>query len=162
MKGQGGEYDELVGGVYSLDIVCGVGFGVAKLLRLLQCRGEIEPLGGHPAKDIVGGTIDNGINSRDLIGQKVLLEWGDQGDAPAHTGLVEDIHSLFFSQGEELGEMLCHHLLIGSDYIFPPPQRLVNKFHSGVLAAQNLDYYIDLRVAYDLCRVGGKEIGVHL
>ena len=44
VEGQCGQYRQFVGGVYALDIVPGIRFGVAQLLGLLQSRVEIELL----------------------------------------------------------------------------------------------------------------------
>ena len=58
----------LVGRVDALDVEGGVGLGIAQRLRLLQHRGEVQPLGAHLRQDEVGGAVDDAGDPFDAVG----------------------------------------------------------------------------------------------
>src|SRR3990172_8230543 len=90
VEGQSRQNGELVGGVVPLYVGGRVGLGVAQALGLGEGGVKVQALGGHLAKNVLGGAVDDGEERRDIVGQQALAEGGDEGNPPADASFVQD------------------------------------------------------------------------
>src|SRR3990172_6715022 len=161
VEGKAGQDRQLVGGVVPVDVVRGVGLGVAKLLRLGQSGGEVQAVTAHAGQDVVRRAVDYGADAEYLVGGEVALEGRDDRDAAADACLVEDVHPLLSRQPQQLRAVLGHDLLVGGDDVASARERVLDQLLRGVLAAHQL--HDDVHVAGErLLRAHGEEAGIDL
>ena len=98
VEGQGGQDGQLVGGIVALHVVGGVGLGVAVLLGFPQGLTEVGAVVGHTGEDVVGGAVDDGSDGANVVGQQLVHQAPNDGDAPADAGLKKQVNSLLLRQ----------------------------------------------------------------
>ncbi|MBA7669975.1 hypothetical protein ES703_78115 [subsurface metagenome] len=157
VESQRSQYGQLISRIYALDIVLRVCLGVAQLLGAFQCRGEVNALPGHAGEDIVGGAVDDGVDTAYLVSHQVLLEGGDEGNAAADAGFVVQADALFLSQGEKLHAVLGDKLFIGANHVFARLQRALMVVQRRFFAADSLDHDIYIFIE-KLVVIGGKKL----
>ena len=156
-KGQRGQYRQLVAGVDSFDVVLRVGLGVAELLRPFQRRGEVDAFPGHPGEDVVGGAVDDGEDTADFIGHQVMLQRGDEGDAPADAGLVLEADPVLPGQGQQFQAVLGDYLLVGGDGVLAAGDSPLEVVQCRSLSADGLDDNIYTGLVEKTIVVGGEK-----
>src|SRR3972149_1121626 len=129
--------------------------------RLTKRDVEGDLFAPHASQDVVSRAVDYRADAGDLVGGKVALEGGDDGDAAADAGLVEDIHSLLSRQRQQLRAVLGHDLLVRRDNVASAGERVLNQLIRRMLAAYQ--FHDDVHVAGErLLRSHGQEGGIDL
>lgn len=143
VEGECGKDGDLVGDVITLDIVSGVGFGIARRLCLAQGRakGELFPL--HPGKDVVGGSIDDTGEPDDPVAEKSALKRRYEGNTAGDCRLEENNHSVLTGEVEDLGAVSGNEGFVGSDDVFTVPYRRRYQLVGRCQATGDLDNYTD-------------------
>jgi len=123
-KGVVGEDDELDGGVDAVDVVAGVGFGVA------QARGFGEGVfvaagvwAVHRGEDEVGGAVEDAIDGQEAVAHGQGAGHGEEGGAGADGGAVAELDILGGGVLDEVGHREAQWGLGGSDGVLSGIER---------------------------------------
>ena len=126
VEGEPAEDRELVGGVTPVDVGCRVGLGVAQAL----CLGEDIAVFGaalrHRGEHEVRGAVDDGRHVGDLVREQIARERADDRNAAPDRRLVEQPHAALGGEGEQLGTVLRHHLLVRGDDVAARAKRALD------------------------------------
>jgi hypothetical protein len=101
------------GGIPAVDVVRGVGFGDAEVLRFLQ-RGVEGEAFFHLAQDHVGGGIQDAVEALQADGRE-LIEEGKNWDAIHHGRLEEEAFAFSFREIAEFAVGVDDGAFVGGD-----------------------------------------------
>ena len=139
VKGEAGEDRELVSGVVALDVVRGLRFRVAEVLRAHERVGEVDAVVAHPREDVVGRAVDDGADTGDLVGGEVALEGGDDGDAAADAGFVEDVDAGLVGRARSFAPCFAMTSLLAVTTDWPALKAPLDVLEGRFFAAHHLD-----------------------
>src|SRR5438270_10130725 len=73
-KSDAGQNGNLVSSIQPIDIEAGIGFSVARCLRLLQRVRKLNAILFHLRKNVVASAIHNSVNSLDAVSRQRLRD----------------------------------------------------------------------------------------
>ena len=154
---QRGQDGQLVGRVPRLDVIGGVGLGIAKLLRFAKRVGERSTAFSHARQDVVGGAVNDAHHAGDLVGRKIQLKRANERDAAADAGFVSDADASGGRRGQDGWPMFGHDLLVGGDHVFAALDCLEDQRASWLLAADHFDDDVHCWIVEDRPRIGDQR-----
>ena len=158
---QRGQNGDLAAGVPAVHVVAGVlGLGIAQLLGDLEGLGKAHVLPGHLGQHKVGGAVDDALHPGDDVGRQALVHGGDNGGAAPHRRLEQERAVVALGQGQQLGAVGGHHLLVGGADAAAALQGLPHIGVGKAGAADGLHHHPDLGVGEDDVDVLDKEVCV--
>ena len=143
----------------AVNVVSGIGFRIAFLLRLGERLLEADALVGHLGEDVVRRAVDDAHQLVDALGGEGHLQRTDDGDAAGDAGAVFQVHALLASLGAEGVALLGDQFLVGGDDVLAAPQGAPDIVARGIDAAHQLGDDLDFRVIQHRVHVGGVDVG---
>ena len=159
------QYGYLAPCVKPLHICLGVALRIAQLLGLLQHLPVVRPFLFHLGQDEVGGAVQDACHRLHPVRRQRAVDGTDDGDAARHAGLEHIVAPHPLRDGQELGPVLRHQLLVGGAHALSCLQRLLRELIRRAHAPHDLAQDAYLRVVqnrseimYDsvLIRVSGE------
>ena len=108
----GGNDGELGGGVSAVDVLGGIGFGVAGVLRFAERIGKRGASRLHAAQDVVARPVENAAYFDEAIAGEAFLQRAQHGNAASHRCLEPDLRPLERARSSSSGAMVRHELLV--------------------------------------------------
>ena len=99
--GQQTENGGLVGGIDAVNVQTIIRFGITELLGLLQRSLKVGSILCHLGEDVVGGPIDDAVQSQELVGDQALPEGFKDGDTSRDAGFKIDRGFCFLGQRKQ-------------------------------------------------------------
>ena len=139
VEGQPREDRHLGRRVLAVDVLGGVGLGVAQRLGL----GQRVVVGGaglrHAREDEVRRPVDDPVQAVDVGAGQRLLQHADDGHHAGHRGLEAQLHAVLARRGPQLLAVLGEQLLVGGDDVLAGRHRAQDVVARRVQAAHELD-----------------------
>ncbi len=148
------EQRELVGSVDALDVEGRVSFGVAQALGFSQHRAEGLAARAHLGQDEVAGAIDDARQPFDPISGQALAQRLDDRNSSANRCLECHHHAAGARGLEDLVAMTRQQRLVRGDHVLAQADRLEHQRARGLVAADQLDDDVDIRLPDDVERLG--------
>ena len=156
-KGERGEDGEFVGGVYALDVVSGVGFGVSEFLRGGQRDAEVLPFLRHLGEDVVRRAVDDAVDADDVVRHEVAQQGRDDGRATRDARLEQHLDALLARFCQDFRAVLCHDLFVRGYHMLAERYALEDVVERGLLAAHDFHDDVHRRVVKDIIGAGGER-----
>jgi len=144
----------LVRSVDAGDVEGRVGFGIAQLLRIGQCRGEVDALVAHFAQDEIRGAVDDPGDPFDAIRREPFAQGLDDRNAAGHRRFECHHHAALARRRENLGAVHGEQRLVGGDNVLARGDRLEHERLRDAGAADELDDHIDVAAPDHHARIG--------
>src|SRR5580692_971377 len=109
-----GENDEFGASVVAVHVFAGIGFGVAKFLRVSENVGK-GCAGFHAAEDVVAGAVEDAFNAGDAVTGEPLLQAGDDGDTAGDGCAIEQVRAFRASEAIEFDAVGGDQLFVAGD-----------------------------------------------
>ena len=137
---------QLVSRIDALDIIGGIGLGIAFCLGLLKHLGKSHAFIGHLVENIVGCPVHDAHDRENLVGNQTLFQSLDHRDTAADAGLKADFNIFSGRGGKDLHAVLGDQGLVGGNHMLAMLYGLQNKGLCRFNTADELDHDVDLRV----------------
>ena len=157
--GDVGGDDQLAADVRAVEIVGGIGLGVAQALGLLQGGGEAAAGAVHGVEDKIGGAVHNAADADDRLLVGAALQTGQPGDAAAGCRRAPQRDAPLFGQGHQLAVVPGDEELVGGDDVFARREGAFDPFIGRMQSADDLHHRVDALVGEDLVDAFGNGAG---
>ena len=105
--------------------------------------------------------VDDGVYTRNLVGQQVLLQRPNDRDAPANAGLIQQVGPILSGQLDQLGALLRHELLVCGNGVFALGEDRRQEVHGWVHATDELHNNVHLRTVHNIGGVCREKVAGH-
>lgn len=141
-------------GIDSVDIEAVIGFCVAEVFGLLQGGCKIGPSFGHAREDVVGGPIDDAMETEELVGDESFSEDFDNRDTSGDAGFKIDGGVGLAGMGDEFVTAFCEKGFIGGDKGFTCVETGLGNFKRFVHSSHEFDNDLDRGISDNFFPVG--------
>ena len=149
-EGNVGRDDQLAADVPAVQILRGVGLGVAEGLRLLQRGEKAAAVAVHMVENVVCRTVHNAADTDHRLLLQRLFQVGKPGDSAAHRRRAAQRDAVFPRQLHQLPVVRRNEQLVGGDDVLARFQRGGDVFIGRVHPADGFDDHVHRGIGDDL------------
>ncbi len=156
-ESQGGKNRQLGARVETVEIVGGIGLGIAQALRLGQHGLERRAMLFHGGENVIAGPVENAVERDNAVSGNALAQHGVNGNSAGHAGFHGDIGASGDGAFPNFRAARRHQFLVGRDHGFIAGDRGVDDLRRHRGAADQLDNDVQIRAGNQLAPVSGLE-----
>src|ERR1700722_17037771 len=139
MQSYANEDGEFCASIEAVDVLGGVGFSEAQLLRLAQRGGEGNAVAFDLRKDVIAGAVQDSADLEQFIARQALLETRDHRHSSGHGCAELDLLIHLAGQGDQFRTAVRDQLLIRRNHRFTGSERGATPVFGGWKAADYFD-----------------------